>query len=134
MKKIYYVSIFLIILIVSFLGITYSFEYGKDDSVKFELIGPSPLYINAGSAYSEYGIKVLYNDIDVSDKVKIDSSSVDITKLGEYKVRYTYGEEYIYRDVIVIDNSKPVINLIGGEEVYILLGGNYQESDRKSVV
>ena len=128
MKKIYYVSIFLIILIVSFLGITYSFEYGKDDSVKFELVGPSPLYINAGSAYSEYGIKVLYNDIDVSDKVKIDSSSVDITKLGEYKVRYTYGEEYIYRDVIVIDNSKPVISLIGGEEVYILLGGNYQES------
>ena len=128
MKKIYYVSIFLIVLIVSFLGITYSFQYDNDGEIKFELIGPSPLYINAGSPYSEYGIKVLYNDVDVSNKVKIDSSSVDITKLGEYKVRYTYGDEYIYREVIVIDNSKPVINLIGGEEVYILLGGNYQES------
>ena len=128
MKKLYFVSIVLIVLVVSFLGITYSFEYDKDETVKFELIGPSPLYINAGSPYSEYGIKVLNGDIDVSSKVDIDSSSVDITQLGEYKVRYTYGDQYIYRDVIVIDTSKPVINLMGGEEVYILLGGSYRES------
>ena len=72
MKKIYYVSTVLIILIVSFLGITYSLEYQEDGIVSFDLIGPSPLYMNVGSDYTEYGVNVTLNGTSVTDKVKID--------------------------------------------------------------
>lgn len=128
MRKIYYVSIFLIILIISFLGITYSLEYPDDINVSFNLIGPSPLYINVGSDYVEYGIEVYENGNDVSNKVKIDDSHVDVKKLGEYKVKYEYNGEYIYRDIVIFDKEKPIINLVGGDTIYILLNGKYQEN------
>lgn len=128
MRKIYYVSIILIILVVSFLGITYSFEYEDDESIKFELVGPSILYLGVNNEYEEYGIKVTQNGIDVSKDVIIDNSNVDMSKLGEYKVKYEYKNEYIYRDIVIIDKNKPVISLLGGDEVYLLLGGNYQEA------
>ncbi len=128
MKKIYYITIFLIVLIVSFLGITYSIEYQDEGVIHFNLIGPSPLYVDVYTTYSEYGIEVSVNGTDVSDKVKIDSSSVNMNKIGKYKVKYEYGGEYIYRDVIVFDKEKPVITLVGGDTIYLLLNGNYQEN------
>ena len=131
MKKIYYVTTFIAILIVSFLGITYSFEYTDEEELKFELIGPDNLYLDVDTEYTEYGIKVTHNNIDVSNSVKIDASNVDSSKLGEYKVKYKYNNEYIYRKVIVIDKISPTINLIGGDEVYILLNGNYMEAGYK---
>ena len=128
MRKIYYVSIILIVLIVSFIGITYSFEYNEDGELSFELIGPSTLYIDVDTDYQEYGIKVYSNGIDISNKVTIDNSMVDTSKLGEYNVKYSINDEYINRKVIVIDKGSPVIKLNGGNEVYILLGGKYEEA------
>ena len=128
MRKIYYISIILIVLIVSFLGITYSYSYNLEGEVNFKLIGPGTLYIDVDSEYEEYGIQVFVNDIDVSDNVIIDNSQVDTTKLGEYKVKYQYDDEYVYRIVKVIDKEKPVIKLSGGEEIFILQGGKYEEA------
>lgn len=127
-KKIYVLSILLIVLIVSYLGITYSFSYEQDYSLDFALFGPSPLYIDVFTEYEEYGIKVTENGNDVSNKVKIENNSVDVKKIGEYKVKYTYNNEYVYRDVTVIDRIKPVIELVGGDTVYILLNGSYQDA------
>ena len=128
MKKIYYVTAFVLVLLVSFLGITYSFEYDDLGGITFEILGPETLYIDVNSEYTEYGIKVIHDGIDVTKQVKIDISQVKLDKLGEYKVKYQYGNEYVYRDVVVIDNEKPEIKLFGGEEITILLGGNYDES------
>ena len=64
MRKIYYISIILIVLIVSFLGITYSYSYNLEGEVNFKLIGPGTLYIDVDSEYEEYGIQVFVNDID----------------------------------------------------------------------
>lgn len=127
MKRIYYVSTVLIILVVSFLGITYSLEYQESDNLVFELVGPSTLYINVGDEYQEYGIKVSANGSDISDKVNIDSKMIDTTKIGEYKVKYQVYDEYVFRKVNVIDTIAPEIKLLGGEELYILLGGKYSE-------
>lgn len=127
MKRIYYISTVLIILIVSFLGITYSLEYEESDNLTFELVGPSSLYINVGEEYQEYGIKVYANGSDISDKVIIDSKEVDTTKLGEYRVKYQVYNEYVFRNVYVIDRIAPEIKLLGGDELYILLGGKYSE-------
>ena len=127
MNKVYYCLVLFIVLFVSFLGITYSFEYADTDNIVFELVGSSTEYVLIGTDYKEKGIKVLFNNRDVSDKVII-SGNIDTTALGNYKVKYQYDNEYIYRNVMVIDNVAPKIELIGGEEVYLLLGGSYQES------
>jgi len=132
MRKMFYVTTFIIILLVSFLGITYSYEYTGNESLKFELIGPEILYVDVNSDYVEYGIKVLYNGLDISDKVIIDDSLIDTTKLGNYRVKYSIdisdNLEHVYREVRVIDKSSPVISLKGDDKLYILLGGNYIES------
>ena len=70
-----------------------------------------------------YGNKVKCNSV----KPEIEGV-IDTKKLGEYKVKYQYNNEYIYRDVIVIDKEVPVIKLIGGDTIYILLNGKYQEA------
>ena len=114
MKRIGIVSILLVFLLISFLGITYSLEYDNAGVINFTLNGPSPLYMGVNTDYQEYGITVYDNGKDVSRKVKIDKSGVDSKKIGEYKVKYSYKNEYIYRDVIIIDNTKPVIELVGG--------------------
>ena len=128
MNKIYYVTTVVLLILVSVLGVTYSFEYDDDADISFEILGPEILYMDVNSKYTEYGIKVLRDGKDVSKRVKIDISNVKIDKLGEYKVKYQYGNEYVYRDVVVIDKESPEIELLGGEEVNILLGGNYHES------
>ena len=63
-------------LLISFLGITYSFEYKGKSGLSFELIGPSTLYINVGGFYKEDGVKVINKGIDISSSVIIDSSSI----------------------------------------------------------
>lgn len=131
MRKILYIATFIIILLVSFLGITYSYEYSGVESLKFELIGPSTLYMDVNTEYKEYGIKVINNGVDISSSVKIDSSMVNVNLLGEYKVKYEIeidgNKEYVYRDVKVIDNTKPEIILNGEEIVYVILNGSYYE-------
>jgi len=132
MKKIIFVMSLIIILLVSFLGITYSYEYDSNDNLVFKLIGPTDLYMNVNTDYYEYGIEVTYNNQDVSSKVVIDDSMINTRKLGQYKVKYsiTYDDnlEYVYRNVIVIDNTSPEITLIGGDEVYILINSTYKEN------
>ena len=66
MKKIYVLITVIILLLVSFLDITYSFEYDQNESLTFELIGPSTLYMDVKTKYKEYGIKVIYNGVDIS--------------------------------------------------------------------
>ena len=131
MKKYYYVTTFIILMLVSFIGITYSYEYENSDSIKFELIGPSTLYVDVNTDYVEYGIKIKYKNMDISDQVIIDDSQVNMAVLGKYLVKYTISidgiSEYIYREVIVIDKTSPVIELVGGEDISILINGSYRE-------
>ena len=127
MRKIYYISIALIVLIVSFLGITYSYNNELDGEITFKFIGPSTLYIDVDEKYEEYGINV-YVDDNLVDGVVIDNSMVNTSKLGEYKVKYQYRDEYVYRYVKVIDKTSPEIKLSGGNEIHILLGGKYEEA------
>ncbi len=128
MKKIYYVSIVLIVLIVSFLGITYSYNDEVDGEISFKFIGPSTLYIDVDEKYEEYGINVYVGDTLITDGILIDSTEVDTSKIGEYQVKYQYKDEYVYRYVKVIDKVSPEIKLSGGNEVHILQGGKYEEA------
>lgn len=131
MKRYYYITTFIILLITSFIEITYSYEYNIDDTIKFELIGPDLLYMDVNMEYKEYGVIVKYREMDISKKVEIDISEVDMKRLGKYRVKYSVktdtGNEYIYREVVVVDMDKPKIELIGLEEVTVLQGDTYVE-------
>lgn len=131
MRKLFYITTIIVIVLVGFLGVTYSYEYNDDSFFKFELIGPYELYLDVNSEYNEYGVKVIKNGYDVSSNVIIDNSLVNMNKLGEYRVKYEIKNdgytEYIYRIVKVIDNIAPVIKLNGEEIVYVKLGDSYKE-------
>lgn len=131
MKKIFGITILIFVLLVSFLGITYSYEYNDSESVSFELIGPYKLYLNIYDEYKENGVKVIRNGVDISSYVKIDNSSVNTKKVGEYKVKYELfidgNIEYIYRLVFVKEDIKPEIKLIGDEILYLNLNEIYIE-------
>jgi len=131
MKKVIYITIFIMVSIFSFLGITYSFRGVDNKSLTFELIGPSTVYIDINGEYEEYGVKVFSDNKDISHLVRIDSSNVDTYVLGEYKVKYEIevdgNREYIYRIVKVINEEVPDIKLKGEEKVYVILNGTYYE-------
>ena len=109
MRKLFYITTIIVIVLVGFLGVTYSYEYNDDSFFKFELIGPYELYLDVNSEYNEYGVKVIKNGYDVSSNVIIDNSLVNMNKLGEYRVKYEIKNdgytEYIYRIVKVIDDD-----------------------------
>lgn len=130
-KKVMFLVGFILIILISFLGITYSYEFPNDNSFIFELIGDATVEIELNTKYVEYGVKVIKNNKDMSDKVKIDSSMVDINSVGEYKVKYEIendgNKEYIYRIVKVVDKNIPVIKIKGSEIVYLILNGSYYE-------
>ena len=131
MRKLFYITTIIVIALVSFLGITYSYEYNDDSTISFELIGPYELYLDVNGEYEEYGIKAIKNGYDVSSLVKIDNSLVNVAKIGEYKVKYEIFNdeytEYVYRLVKVIDKVSPVIKLNGDNIVYVNIGDRYFE-------
>lgn len=132
MKRIYYVTTFILILLVGYFGVTYSLntEVSSETSI-IKIIGPKNLYVDVGSKYEEYGANVNINGKDLSNNIIIDSSNVNTSKIGEYTVKYSVYinnvNEYVYRNVIVIDNEKPNIILKGEEKVNVLLNGSYYE-------
>lgn len=66
-----------------------------------ELIGDEEITLNLGDKYVEYGAKAYNtNGEDISDSIIIDSS-VDITKVGTYKVSYSIGNYIVIRTIII---------------------------------
>lgn len=137
MKKYYYVTTLIVILLISFISITYSFEHTDNVGVEFSLIGPGTLYVDVFSEYNDLGVKVRYNNQDISKRVIVDSSQLNMNKLGEYKVKYTVNlmgnEEYIYRYIKVIDKVSPEIELLGDKEINVLVNSRYYEYGYRAI-
>ncbi len=132
MKKNILTFIAVIVILISLLGFTYSYEITDNDVIKFSLIGPATLYLEVNTTYDENGIVCKYGNMDVSDQVKIDLSDLDMSKLGDYKVKYSFSindrTEYIYRKVKVVDTTKPILTLNGSIEDVVLIYGTYIDS------
>lgn len=125
-----YVIVIILIIFIGFVGGTYSLE-DNNGNLKFELIGPTVVYVDVNGVYEELGINVSIDNKDITDKVIIDSSSVNVNVVGEYMVKYSIDidnrSEYIYRIVKVVDNRIPQIKLKGEETVYLIVNGSYYE-------
>lgn len=131
MRKLYVITTFIIVLLVSFLGITYSYEYNENNSLMFELIGPYEIILELNENYYEYGVKVTRNGEDITGLVNINKDCLDTTKVGDYRVKYELlvdgNIEYIYRIVKVREYIKPEIRVVGDEILYLNLYDTYIE-------
>ena len=130
MKKIYGI-VALLLLMVSVVGITYSYEYNDSESLIFKLNGSYILDLNLNDKYVEYGIVALKDGVDISSSVSIDSSSVNMDKVGEYKVKYEiFFDDYseiLYRIINVREDIKPEIKLLGELIIELNIGDVYIE-------
>jgi len=132
-------KIVLIIISVLFLTIAvltglylYRYKYIKID-VKF-------IFENEIDKYREYEVNsenydiesanVLVNDIDMTDLLIIDTTNIDLTKLGTYAIKYyiIYKEKKYEteRHIKVVDNTPPTLN-IKGKNITILVNEEYTE-------
>lgn len=131
MRKVYVITTLIIVLLVSFLGITYSYEYNEYNSLVFELIGPYEITLELNADYYEYGVRVVKNGEDISNLVNINKSSLNTSKVGEYRVKYELlvdgNIEYIYRIVKIREYIKPEIKILGDEIMYLNLYDTYVE-------
>ncbi len=96
-----------------------------------KLNGKQIITIKLNEDYKEYGYK-----IDNGSNVVTIDNNVDNTKVGVYdviyKMNYNKNEIQTIRKVRVIDDIKPIIELNGYMEEYILLDSLYEEAGYKA--
>lgn len=97
---------------------------------EIELIGDSPINVVVKEQYEEKGARAWYGNHDLSDGIKIEGQ-VDVNKLGTYEIRYSAINIYLKANVIrivnVIDNIRPEITLIGGNEIKLCPEEEFKE-------
>ena len=132
-------KIILIILSVLFLFaiigaslIIFKDKFMKID-VKFIFENESDLYTEYEVNSENYNIEpasVTVNDNDMTNLLNIDTSNIDLTKLGTYAIKYyiTYKEKKYEteRHIKVVDNTPPTITL-KGKNVTILVNEKYTD-------
>lgn len=71
--------------------------------------------VEVGTDFQYATIKWLFGD--VSDKAIITTNTVDITKIGDYKISYVFGFRIMDQIVHVVDTESPTIVLKGDNVV-----------------
>ena len=91
------------------------------------LNGPNPAIVELGSTYVDAGA--------TADKgvVSVVSNNVDTSKTGTYTVGYSARDSqgrtsFIYRTVVVIDSTAPVITILGDNPATVELGSTYTDA------
>lgn len=103
------------------------------DDIDFKLNDESYDTVSVNGNYIEKGASLFIDGEDYSGEVVIDSSNLDITRVGTYHVTYTYVAaknqvKTLYRTVNVVDNSAPVIKLLGSNVYTMLVNEEYNDA------
>lgn len=97
-------------------------DYKKNNS-KFILNGSSIIEVEYGNSYEDEGY--------ISKKSVIKINDIDQNKLGKqfiiYKEKNDLFNKYLFRQINVVDKTKPVITLNGKNEVTIYINEKYNE-------
>ena len=133
-KGIYRSKFFRLSLLLFVIIIFFSFMFFKYFIPNIELLGGDSVKVLVGSSYEEFGYKAYTDYLDLTDKVVI-SGNVDTKKLGKYKLSYEinslFFSDKVEREVLVIDEEAPVIELNGDVDVYLCPNSTYQEDGYK---
>lgn len=108
----------------------------KKNNVEFSLIGKDNINIEYGQTYLEEYVDAKINGKS-SKNVKI-TSNLNDKQVGNYIIKYHLPisnnyNEFLYRQVNVVDNETPVITLSGDSEIYINYDENYIEPGYNAV-
>lgn len=101
-------------------------KYHKQNNFIFKLNGKDNIKVKYGDEYNDE-----YVALGKNYKVDI-NSDLNIRQTGNYVISYTINmnnlyKERLYRKVSVIDNEKPVIELLGEEEFVLEYNTSYSE-------
>jgi large repetitive protein len=104
------------------------------------LLGPNPLNLSANSTYIEPNATASDNvDGDLTGQIVIDASAVNTSVPGTYEVTYNVSDAAgnpateVIREVVVSDNSKPVIALVGPATLNLNIGDTYTEQGATAI-
>jgi len=121
--KIYILIIFLITLIILFIGMHLIIPTIK-------LIGDKEIEILYQETYVEKGAEASFFNEDLTKNIRI-TNNIDTNKVGTYEVVYTvknsFYEVKTIRIVKVVDKENPIIVLEGKEEVKVCPKDNFKE-------
>ena len=101
-------------------------KYHKQNNFIFKLNGKDNIKVKYGDEYNDE-----YVTLGKNYKVDI-NSNLNIKQTGNYVISYTINmnnlyKERLYRKVSVIDDEKPVIELLGDEEIILEYNTSYSE-------
>ena len=95
----------------------------KENSDKFILKGSSTMELEYGNKYDEQGY--------ISKKSVIKINDIDQNKLGKqlivYKEKNDLFNKYLFRQINIVDKTKPIITLNGKNEITIYINDKYNE-------
>lgn len=98
------------------------------------LIGSPTVEVDQGTAYTEQGATATDDrDGDITEDIVISGDIVDTNTVGSYNVTYDVMDASgnpattVTRTITVVDNTKPVITLLGNVTTYIAVNGTYSE-------
>ena len=92
----------------------------------FMLLGKSKVTVAYGDEYKDSGYIANFLSISLNKYVKV-KNNVDSSKLGSYKVVYELPFKKIEREVEVVDDLAPSIELVGSDIIEQTIGVEYQE-------
>ena len=107
---------------------------GEAKYLKIKLNDKKIVNVEYGSKYKDLGVKALYKDNDISSDVET-KNNINYKKLGKYTytytIKYKHQTKKITRVINVVDTTKPVLELNGGEET-IYVGSDYTDKGAKA--
>lgn len=136
MKKKLIAFICLLLLIAA--GIAIVFVVPKK-TITLELEGETSIEIELKEEFTEPGYKASLcknkKCEDITDKVEVENNIVEGT-VGKYEIKYTlnYKDKQLVktREILVIDNVPPIIELIGEKEIIMCPNASYEEEGFKA--
>ena len=96
------------------------------------LNGEPEVVLKLGEVYEDQGATATLENIDISDRVKIDNK-IDYKHIGDYTITYSVTnmkgkkEVSVYRDIKIREDIKPVIKLKGDSTYYVQYASTYSE-------
>ena len=97
---------------------------------KIYIKGDSVVSISYKSSYNDKGVSAKFLGKDITSSVET-TGSVNTEKLGKYTITYTIDDYLIpikkTRVVNVVDDTKPVITLVGDKNINICPNSDYKE-------
>ena len=106
------------------------YEDYKENNSKFILNGSSIIEVEYGNNYEDEGY--------ISKKSVIKINDIDQNKLGKqfiiYKEKNDLFNKYLFRQINIVDKTKPVITLNGKNEVTIYINEKYNELGANAII